>query len=91
MPPADSPTACHVGALPGRLRQPVRVAHDRDDLTVPVADGKRLSAALPAAGLMLTSWLGPCCTVQNLAMPGRGGARMAHCTMTQTAQVCPLG
>lgn len=51
-----------------RLRRPVRVVHDRDDLTVPVADGKRLAAALPAAGLMLTSWLSRCGTVQNLAM-----------------------
>jgi pimeloyl-ACP methyl ester carboxylesterase len=46
----------------------VRVVHDRDDLTVPVADGERLAAALPDARLTLTSGLGHRRAVQDPAV-----------------------
>lgn len=54
--------------LAPRLHRPVLVVHDRDDLTVPVADGERLAAALPGSRLMLTSGLGHRRTLQDPAV-----------------------
>ncbi|MFN3417424.1 MAG: hypothetical protein ACK4ZD_14040 [Caldimonas sp.] len=49
-------------------RRPRGGGRDRDDLTVPVADGERLAAALPGSRLMLTSGLGHRRTLQDPAV-----------------------